>query len=43
LGSKSDFSGLRVVISSKEGRTAFRVPGVIGLKFFNGMAIVLGG
>ena len=34
---RKDFSGFLRVISSKEGRTAFRVPGVIGLRFLSGM------
>ena len=36
-----DFSGFLVVISSKEARTAFRVPGVIGRKFLSGMRLPL--
>jgi len=38
LASSRDFSGFLAVISSKEATTAFRVPGVIGLSFFNGIA-----
>ena len=37
LRSSNDFSGLLRVSSSKEGRTALRVPGVTGLRFFNGI------
>jgi hypothetical protein len=36
-GDNNDFSGLRAVSSSNDGRTALRVPGVIGLKFFSGI------
>ncbi len=36
--SSRDFSGFLAVISSKEATTAFRVPGVLGFKFFNGMS-----
>ena len=35
----SDFSGLRAVSSSKEARTALRVPGVMGRRFFRGIML----
>ena len=38
---EATFPVLLRVISSKEGRTALRVPGVTGLRFFNGTEITL--